>query len=297
MKFKIIENGDSIRQHDMPIIEKIVDRLQENEDSFLILEPKEPINNSVYIQAAKQGDTYFAETRLIFGSLENFRHYYLKNLTKDQILDILESYYIKNSLENINIWQDITSDFKEDADEDNALVKLYKVEDENDILYFEAWINEDDSVTVHKGKLGDIGSVETIENSKKKNSINPLIWMKEQIEIHKERNYKEINTPIELLIQYQITPKSRAEHSETIEAILNNCLGWTGNGHCECSSIEDLIVTFYCYVIDESIATYTIIDALEEESLLFENIKIAFADEIEGEYKLLYPNTGFFSLI
>lgn len=293
MQFKLIENGDSIRKHDKDILIQVISNLKDNEDSYIILEPKQPINNSIYLQVVKELETYKIETRLLFSSDEDFKHYSRSYTSKDEVIWIFENYYTNCKLPDLRSWTDETSAFKEEEERD--MVKLYK-ESDGTIYYFEMWIDEEDTLTTHKGILGEIGETSNINDK----DLPPQIEMAKAIEKYLEQGYSEDITLTELIIQYPIEKKTKAidanQQMEDMESCLNNCLGWTGNGHCDGGDYAYDIATFFCYVVDKDIATSTIVDALEEDGLLFAGLKIAYADEKTEEYQLIYPNSGTFDL-
>ncbi|SHF64197.1 hypothetical protein [Dysgonomonas macrotermitis] len=299
MQFKLIENGDSVRKHDRDILKQVIFNLKEDEDCYIILEPKKPIENSIYLQVIIHKGLYKVETRLIFGSDDDFKHYSNLYSTAEEVLAVFDDYYSDCRLPDLRKWTDDTSSFKEESDCD--MVKLYKTFD-GAIHYFEVWIDEDNTLTTHEGILGEIGETESFtEPDKDSEFLPPRIAMAKAIKTYQDLGYISDILSTELILQYPVksgTSKTAiSEDIESIEGILNNCLGWTGNGHCDGGDTENGIATFFCYVIDKAIATETIIEALDEEGFLFNDLKIAYADEKTEEYKLLYPNEGTFSLI
>ncbi len=293
MQFKLIENGDSIRKHDKDILTQVISNLKDDKDSYIILESKQPINNSIYLQVTKELETYKIETRLIFSSDEDFKHYSYLTTSQEEVINIFASYYTDCKLPDIRSWTDETSAFKEEEERD--MVKLYK-ESDGTIYYFEMWIDEEEILTTHKGILGEIGETSNINNK----NLPPQIEMAKAIEKYLEQGYSEDITLTELIIQYPIEKRAKPTdvtgQIEDVEACLNNCLGWTGNGHCDGGDYAYDIATFFCYVVDKDIAATTIVDALEQDNLLFAGLKIAYADEKTEEYQLIYPNSGTFDL-
>lgn len=298
MQFKLIENGDSVRKHDKDVLKQTIFNLKDNEDCYIILEPKKPIGNSIYIQVVLHKGQYKIETRLIFSTEEDFKHYSRLYPDKEEVFEVFDNYYTNHKLPDLRSWTDDTSTFKEEEERD--MVKLYK-EENGTIHYFEIWIDEENTLTSHEGILGEIGETESFAEPDSPEYLPPRIAMAKAIKTYQDLGYSEVFKQTELIIQYPLSTKNKYtiinEQAEAVEACLNNCLGWTGNGHCDGNDLNDEAATFFCYVIDKDIAIETILEAFDEESLLFENLKIAYADETTEEYILIYPNEGTFDLI
>lgn len=286
MQFKLIKDGDSIRKHDINILKEVIFNLEDTPDSYIILEPKHSIQNSIYLQAVRQDNIYIAETRLIFDRDENFRHYSKVFTSAEDLFGIFSDYYLYEKAPDIKEWIDDTSSLREEANDN--MVKLYKTINGH-IHYFEVWTNEDDSLTVHEGEVGDIGETKEINDG-----IPALITIAKLTEEKKRLGYEESIHHIEILIQYPTNigntkNKSTQAKRDKIEYILNNSLGWTGNGHCEsCDIDEQQKIIAVCYVIDKDIAIDTIIEDLDVENLS-EGLHIAYADETTEEYIHVYP--------
>lgn len=294
IQFKLIKDGSSVRKHDIDILRSTVISLTEDEDSYIILEPKTPIENSIYIQAIKQNNEYYAEIRFVFGSDDNFKHYSRTYTTQEDIINLFAQYYSKGQVPNINEWNDDSALNKEEVD--LKMVKLYN-KSNNETCYFEIWINEDKTLTIHKGILGEVGETENLDVREKALPLDALF--SKYISQQKELGYEEIEDLTELIIQYsygkESSQKELSEKRDHIESLSNNCLGWTGNGHCDGGDIGSETMNIFCYVIDKDIAIHTILEVLEDEGLL-DNLKIAYADEQTEEYIGIYPPLTDFTL-
>jgi hypothetical protein len=79
-----------------------------------------------------------------------------------------------------------------------------------------------------------------------------------------------------------------------VEGMLNECLGWTGNGCCDGGDIGSGTMNSFCSVVDPYIACSTIVDALRLEGLA-EGVVIAL--EQDEDFEVLWPHgfTGTFS--
>ncbi|MEN9919676.1 MAG: hypothetical protein RL662_2112 [Bacteroidota bacterium] len=291
MQFKLIVNGNGLRKHDIDILRKAVFDLQDNADSYFILEPKLPINNSIYIQAVRQADSYIAEMRFVFDSDGSFRHYSKEYTSQEDLFTVFSAYYSNQQVPDITDWVDDTASLAED--EGNSMIKLYKTI-KGVVYYFEAWINDDNSLTIHRGMLGDIGETDEFTDN-----LPPLVTLAKLVEDKKEAGYTDDITHAELILQYTYNETDATaallQKQTKVEALLNNALGWTGNGHCEGTAIQDGKMNVICYVIDKDIALDSILSDFVEDNLL-EGLRIGYADEFNEEYILLYPTEGSFVL-
>ncbi len=287
IQFKLIKDGSSVRKHDLEILKATIQSLTEDEDSYIILEPKAPIDNSIYIQVIKQNNEYYVEMRFVFGSDDNFKHYSRTYTKQSDIISLFTQYYSKGKVPNITEWNDDSALNTEETD--LRMVKLYK---KSDIAtyYFEVWVNEDKTLTIHKGKLGEVGDTDELHTKNRDIPIDVLLgrYISEQ----KEAGYEEWGDLTELIVQYSYGKDADQaeliEKRDYVESVFNNCLGWTGNGHCDGGDIGSSTMNIFCYVVDKNIAVHTILEVLEENDLL-ENLKIAYADENTEEYIGLYP--------
>lgn len=294
MQFKLIQNGDGLRKHDVDTLIDMVNQLDESNENYIVLEPKNPIRNSLYIQVVYKDSSYHAEIRFISGTNDNFRHYSKIYGEAQELLVMLSDYYLKEKVPNIQDWSDDTSLFKEVVDAD--MTKLYKFADDQ-IYYFEVWLDEIESIdylTVHEGIVGEIG--ETEEFSSENQKLPMRVLMSNFLNERRELGYIESPSLIELIVQYQ--PDNNvvlAEQVEEIESLFNNCLGWTGNGHCEGADVNPNIIYFICYVIDTDIAIQTLLALLKDHNLL-RGVCIACEDANSEGYSQLYPESGKFIL-
>lgn len=299
MKFKLIENGDSVRKHDRDVLKQVIFDLKDSDDdSFVIVEPKMPIENSIYLQVSLEEKLYRMEIRLLFGSDDNFKHYSQLVSSKEDVFEVFDKYYSDCKLPDLRSWSDDTSIFKEESEED--MVKLYKTID-GVIHYFEMWIDEDNQLTSHTGILGDVGNTEYFDEPNKAEDLLPArVAMAKAIKTYEDLGYNRDVHFTELIIQFPYDVKYKAseiaQEVENLEQVLNNCLGWTGNGHCDTADAEAGIISAFCYVVDKTIATDTILDALDEDGLAHDSLRIAYANEKTEEYELLYPNEGTFDI-
>lgn len=292
MQFKLINGDGSIRKHDIETLKEVLYNLQDTDDSFIILEPKQPIGNSIYLQAVKQEELYIAEIRFVFSNPDNYKHYSKVFENVDDLLEVFSAYYTNERIPDIKQWKDET----ELSDVDSIdMVKLYKKVGDT-VYYFEIWLNDDDlSLTIHQGVLGDTGQTEDIIYDEE-GDLPVKIAMAEIVVNQEKKGYRPINEMVELIVQYPSHIGRDNTKKENIEALLNECLGWTGNGHCESVDNAPNTLNYFCYVVDKQIATKAILEVLIEENY-FDGVRIGYADESTGDYELLFPENGTFSLL
>ena len=298
-KFKLTVDGDSLRQHNIEVLREVIFNLKDDTDSFVILDPKTPINNSIYLQAIKQEDKYIAETRFVFDNPNDFKHYSKEYKTPEELFELFAEYYKNQQLPNIRNWVDESKSLSNNNDSrGDEMVKLYKTYPTK-TSYFEVWLNDDEmSLTIHTGEVGHTGMTEDVFYDEE-GDLPVKVAMNQLIVAQKEMGYDTVSLT-ELIVQYTFGSDKKSDliltEKEQIEILLNECLGWTGNGHCEGGDAESEIVNLFCYVVDKEIAIDTILKAIEENGLP-QNLKIAYADEKTEEYISLYPVKGeFFSL-
>lgn len=284
--FKLIKDGSSVRKHDPEILRATIESLTEDEDCFVILEPKHPIENSIYLQAVKENGTYLAEIRFVFGSDDNFKHYSRVYQSVEDIVGLFALYYTEAKVPDMKEWNDVSNSL---SDEVGQMLKLYKTLPDG-IHYWEIWDNDDNTFTIHQGKLGDVGETE-VYHPKGKGLPFDVLYA-QHISKQQEMGYEEIDNPTELIFQYTYQtnedPTQLLEKRQYVESLLSDCLGWTGNGHCDGGDIGSGSMNIFCYVVDKDIALASTLEILEEEELL-ENLIVAYENEDTEEYITLYP--------
>lgn len=294
-QFKLVKDGDSIRKHDTEVLKQAVFSLTDNDDSFVVLEPKCPIDNSIYLQAVCQEDLYVAEIHFVFDSGKEEKHYSRVFETKQDLYEVFAQYYIQSKIPDLKEWND--DSLSTTGEEDDEMVKLYK-KINGEITYFEVWIN-DDGLTIHTGTLGDTGSTEDIA-FKEEIDAAAQISMKKYIAEAKNSGYTEFEDLAEFILQYSYSendePERLIDKKDRVESLLNNCLGWTGNGHCDGGDCGSGTLNIFCYVVNKDIALETVLELLRDEELT-DNLKIAYLNNLTEEYELLYPESGNFSLL
>jgi len=95
--------------------------------------------------------------------------------------------------------------------------------------------------------------------------------------------------PVTVLVQYEFdgwgTPADLDKRHE-MEGTLNECLGWTGNGHCDGGDIGSGTINVCLLVVNPYLAARTIVEELRRTNLI-EGAVIAI--EHESSFEVLYP--------
>ncbi len=168
-----------------------------------------------------------------------------------------------------------------------GMIKLYK--NQNSVMhYYEAWDN-DKEVVVHWGELGNVGENKTVAIKQGENADNVV---ERELSFPRSQGYKEIKIEDHktLVIQYKTETwgdEKDLEKRHKVENLVNECLGWTGNGHCDGGQIGSGSMEVFAYVVDPYIACKSLVDELKSKGLL-EGAIIAFEDDDE-EFVILHP--------
>ncbi len=178
------------------------------------------------------------------------------------------------------------------------MLKLYK-KNIDEILYWEAW-EETGKVVTHWGRLGEIGETTEIKLAASENGERLI---QRECKPKLSDGFDQMEARGELVVQYKLDGWGSPGDLETrhlIEGLLQECLGWTGNGHCEGGDIGNSTINIYSMVIDVEVAAKTVIDALSE-SMFLEGAVVASKRDCEDDnecYKVHYPQSfkGAFSI-
>ncbi|WP_130068138.1 hypothetical protein [Bacillus albus] len=175
------------------------------------------------------------------------------------------------------------------------MIKLIK-QGIDKMLYWEVW--EDERILiVHYGCVGDEGEMYEIKVPVFQRAE---IEMKKLVDEQLANGYKELDEEelIEFVLQYVYTDdqlEDGLEKRQKIQEIMDEALGWSGNGYCDGGDIGSGTINIYTFVIDVNKALQTTINELENHHLL-DDVKIAYMSNDE-EYKQIYPNKGEFNLL
>ncbi|PSL41011.1 hypothetical protein B0H99_103145 [Planomicrobium soli] len=175
------------------------------------------------------------------------------------------------------------------------MIKLIK-EINSTLAYWEVW-NDGKLLTIHSGFVGETGDTEELKLKMFERSEKVMDKLAEE-KLAEGYDYLDEDELIELVLQYPYEEQhmeKALEKRHQVEDLVNNCLGWTGNGACDGGDIGSGTTNIFNYVIDVEKALKTILEELTEENLL-ENVKIAFLDENE-EYIGIHPAGTVFEVL
>ena len=170
----------------------------------------------------------------------------------------------------------------------SKMLKLYKQID-GAFHYTEAWRNGGE-VTLHWGRVGDRGKSETY-------LIDGELTSEPAVENVLKDAYAdgckeiELDDHVQVIVQYRTESWGSPEDLDKrhrVENVLNECLGWTGNGHCDGGDIGSGSINAYSFVVDTGRAKETIVDALRSARLLDGAI---IAVEKDGDYDVVWPES------
>ncbi|MED4163920.1 hypothetical protein [Halalkalibacterium halodurans] len=178
------------------------------------------------------------------------------------------------------------------------MIKLIKEMDDK-LSYWEVWEDWEDekALIVHYGFVGETGETEEVE-------LESYAQGEEVMEALAEEQLKEgfqsldEEALIELVVQYSYEEseiEATLEKRQFVEELMDQCLGWTGNGMCDGGDIGRGTANIFNYVIDVEKALNTILKELTKHQLLA-NVKLAYLNEAD-EYVPLYPEGTDFVLI
>lgn len=176
------------------------------------------------------------------------------------------------------------------------MIKLVKQEKDK-MLFWEIWKEAEKILIVHCGCVGDTGEMYEIE-------LYPFQRVeKEMKELADEQladGYKVLDEEelIEFVLQYDYTENQLEEVLEKrnqVQEIMDEALGWSGNGHCDGGDIGSGTINIFNFVIDVDKALKTILNELENQQLL-DGVKIAYVND-EEDYVQIYPSEGEFDLL
>jgi hypothetical protein len=176
------------------------------------------------------------------------------------------------------------------------MLKLYK-HGRGGIRYWEAW-KVQGMVVVHEGKLGDRGKTKYLIPE---DGQTPDQCIKEAAAKPRANGFAEIppDEQHQVVVQYRLktwgSPEDLAK-GHKVEALSNECLGWTGNGRCDGNDIGSGTLNIFSIVVDSELGAATLVEVLRKNRLL----KGAVVAVREGEeYRVVYPARfkGTFSLL
>jgi hypothetical protein len=170
------------------------------------------------------------------------------------------------------------------------MLKLYKTV-RGRVRYWEAW-KRNTKLAVHTGLLGHWGRLDLMA-MKRGESENAAI--KRYSKAPLAEGYAPIAESEHkmLVVQYRVAGWGSAKDLDArnaVEEILNESLGWTGNGHCDGGDIGSGTINLFCFVVDPALAVKAIARDLKKAKRL-EGAVIAVSPsaDVEPEMRVLWP--------
>lgn len=164
------------------------------------------------------------------------------------------------------------------------------------MVYWEVW-EDDKTLQVHYGLVGNTGNTEEVKLNffEKAEKVMEKLAEEKLNEGYEHLDEEEL---IELVVQHpyvEAQMEEALERRHIVEHLMNECLGWTGNGFCDGGDIGSGTTNVVNYVINVKKALKTITKELSDNNLL-NKVKIAYLDKDE-EYVCLYPEGADFDLL
>jgi hypothetical protein len=173
------------------------------------------------------------------------------------------------------------------------MLKLYKRVG-NSILYWEAWDSEG-RVLIHWGTAGDRGDTREVTVQP---GDEPATVIRREATIPLSKGYQAIPTEklIRLVVQYKIKGMGTVKDLDkrnVVEELMNECLGWSGLGHCDGGDIGSGTMNVFCFVVDGRLALTTVVAELKKNQLLGAAViattldkgeKVVWPENFEGEF-------------
>lgn len=170
------------------------------------------------------------------------------------------------------------------------MLKLYKRTTDG-IHYWEAW-EDDVEVIIHWGTLGTTGDTQTVPLHRGEQAD---LVIERESEPHRAIGFDEIELKAGLYIEYQCDGWGSIEDLEKrhrVENLMNEFLGWTGNGRCDGGDIGSGTLSVTCFVVEPDIAAETTIAFLRKENLLDGSTIMTkqHYGNLDEEWKVHWPN-------
>jgi hypothetical protein len=166
------------------------------------------------------------------------------------------------------------------------MLKLYK-RSRGGIRYWEAW-TDGGHLVVHEGKLGERGKAKVVIP---KAAQSPAQCLREAAAKPRAEGYAAIplGQQHQIVVQYRLETWGSPvdlDKGHRIEALFNECLGWTGNGMCDGNDIGGGTLNIFSIVVDAELGAATLVAELRKKRLL----KGAVVAVREGdEYRVVHP--------
>jgi predicted DNA-binding WGR domain protein len=155
------------------------------------------------------------------------------------------------------------------------MLKLYKKQGRR-VRYWEAWA-AGKKIVVHWGKVGDTGENKEVRLAAGETAKKAIA---RHAEAPRAEGFEEMSLDDHAVLIVQHKTKSWGSGDDLakrhrIEELLNECLGWTGNGHCDGGDIGSGTTNVFSFVVDPHLAAKTVVATLKKNKLL-EGAIVAF---------------------
>ena len=176
------------------------------------------------------------------------------------------------------------------------MIKLYKREG-NSTSYWEAWA-DGRTVITHWGTVGDTGKSRQIPLQKGA-SAKAAIAAECKMPLAEGFQSLPLEEHATVIVQYRTEgwgSTADLDKRHRVEGILDECLGWTGNGHCDGGDIGSGTINAFALVVDPIAAAAAIVKALKQRGLLGgaviafhqgeEPPTVLFPEDFEGKFSV-----------
>jgi hypothetical protein len=170
------------------------------------------------------------------------------------------------------------------------MVKLHKFDD-LEHRYWEGWISNHE-VVFHWGTVGDTG--ERLVVAADYHQDGPELLQRES-DAKQREGFRVIDRSemSSILINYRLRTWGNDEDLETrhyLEDLVDQALGWTGNGCCDGGEIGSGIMNIWCLVLEAQAAMRTLSNELRTNRLA-EGALIAAYSSSTNNYVALWPES------
>jgi len=180
------------------------------------------------------------------------------------------------------------------------MLKLYRTAD-GVTEYWQAWEHNPKRVIVHWGKLGENGESRRVSVGR---DDSPSRLIEREAGPLRADGFKPVNVDemAQVVIQYkigQIEPKKHLIKVQTIESLVNECLGRHGLGSCDGFDIGVYTLNVLCDVVDGPASEQIVVDCLKQKRQL-EGAVIARRERAgDQSYVVFWPEdfNGVFHLL
>lgn len=151
------------------------------------------------------------------------------------------------------------------------MIKLYRRHPASParLEYWEAWQSEPRLLTLHRGEVGDIGLTAQIRVGRFK---SPEKALEREVAEARADGYAELPAEgtVQVVLQFEMDPDPDADPEADLarvtaaEALCDEVLGWTGNGHCDGHDFGAGTMNVFLETVVSDVAVNSLVDALDQ---------------------------------